>query len=116
MPEAAGHWLDEAALQAMSGGLEWLRAKVLQLFVQGAPGDLDRLRAALASGDCEAIAAASHRLLGTARTIGAGPLAARCSMLNRSAREGRSEGEALEPIEQAVAATIAAAEEQLGAA
>ncbi|NJD19604.1 MAG: response regulator, partial [Gemmatimonadetes bacterium] len=63
--------LDRAAALRCTGGDREILAMVLEVFTQEWPAQRDRLRGALASGDAQELAAAAHRLKGSAGTIAA---------------------------------------------
>ena len=62
---------------------------VVQLFLDTAPALLARLREAAARAQAAALASAAHELRGSARAVGAEPLADLAGDIEEAAREGR---------------------------
>lgn len=71
---------DDAERQLYSG--------LLTAFVEQAPAGLAAVEEALRSGDPAAVEESAHRLMGSAATLGAGPLAQLCRTLEAAARTG----------------------------
>jgi HPt (histidine-containing phosphotransfer) domain-containing protein len=70
------------------GGAERLVRRLVQSFLDRAPGRLQQLAEAVARGDAPAVATLSHSLQGSALNLGATALSGRCAVLDRAAREG----------------------------
>ncbi|MGQ9366651.1 ATP-binding protein [Azospirillum sp. ST 5-10] len=99
--------VDPTALRALCGGDAGLAAAMLDEFVAVGRGILDGLRAAVAAGDAAAVRSGAHNLKGSARTAGAGPLAAAARDLERAAAAGADAG-TLGALAAAVDAAFAA--------
>ncbi len=88
---------------------------VVQLFLDTAPALLARLREAATRGQTEALASAAHELRGSARAIGAEPLATLAGEIEAAAREARPlDAGALEALDAELARVRAAAAELTG--
>ena len=83
---------------------------VVQLFLDTTPALLARLREAAARGEAQGLAALAHELSGSARAVGAEPLAALAGVLEAAARDGRAaEPAVLDRLEAELARVQAAA-------
>ena len=84
--------LDPSRLDAVrslkSGGPDLVR-QVIRLFLQTAPGSLDRLRLAASSGNAREIGAAAHTLRGSSRELGADRIGQLCQQIETLARADR---------------------------
>jgi len=81
--------LDEAVVEGLrSLGPQFL-ARLVPVFVQGAPERLAAIRTAVLAGDAGALSAAAHALLGSAANMGGVRVAAVCRTLEESAVSGR---------------------------
>jgi two-component system, sensor histidine kinase and response regulator len=84
--------LDPSRLDAVrslkSGGADLVR-QVIHLFLQTAPGTLDRLRLAASSGNAREIGGAAHALRGSSRELGADRVGQLCQQIETLARTGR---------------------------
>lgn len=65
-----------------------LYAQLLTTFVEQSPTVLDTLEDGLRTGNAAAVEAGAHQLMGSAATLGAGPLAHLCQTLETAARTG----------------------------
>ena len=65
-----------------------LLARVIPIFLRELPGRFERLETALASRDCENFGRICHALKGSSLSVGADPLAERCSELQSNAEAG----------------------------
>ena len=63
-----------------------LYAQLLTAFVEQAPAALDAVEEGLRAGDAPAVEYGAHRLMGSAATLGAGPLAELCRTLEAAGR------------------------------
>jgi len=81
--------LDRAVLSRLLGNDDNLADLILQDFLKVNTPLLPSLSALANAGDCEGLAAVAHRLLGSARTVGAAPLAQALAALEGAAREER---------------------------
>gem|GEM_PF-4489200 len=109
--------IDHAMLDRVTGGIPWLRAKALTLFLKNLAPELERLDAALKQADAAQLGACSHSLTGAARTIGAAALSDATAALMERARDGIDEQtfRMVERIRGAAAMTRTAVEELLRA-
>lgn len=82
---------DEAQLAAITGGDTEFEREVLEEFMNSAPGDLQKLREAVAAGDAKATGAAAHAIKGASATIGAKGFAAIALQLEQSGKQARLE-------------------------
>jgi len=84
--------LDRAALEALAAVTPndpgSLVKKVIDLYLEHAPGLVDNIRQALDSGDCDAARSAAHSLKSSSANVGAVNLSAQCKDLEDAAREG----------------------------
>jgi len=87
-PEAV---FDTGRLDDIAGDDADFRRELLDEFLDVAADLLSRIEASVAVRDAAALAAASHSLKGSARTVGADAFGAACAELERLGREGRLE-------------------------
>lgn len=80
---------DEAQLAAITGGDTEFEREVLEEYLNSAPADLHKLRAAVASGDAKATGAAAHAIKGASATIGAKGFAAIALQLEQAGKQAR---------------------------
>jgi signal transduction histidine kinase/HPt (histidine-containing phosphotransfer) domain-containing protein/ActR/RegA family two-component response regulator len=78
--------LDRAVLSRLLGGDQDLADLMLEDFLKVNTPLVPTLAVLADAGDCEGLAAAAHRLLGSARTVGAAPLAQALAALEQAAR------------------------------
>lgn len=76
---------------ASSGDPDFLRVLV-DRFVDESAGQLDRLWAAAAAGDAEAVRSTAHALMGSSATMGAGAVAGASAAMEAAAADGRLPG------------------------
>jgi HPt (histidine-containing phosphotransfer) domain-containing protein len=86
-------WSADGALARLDGDRELLE-EVVALFVQGVPGALASLRAAVASGDPGQVAGAAHTLKGAVASVAAGGALAAARRVEDAARAGDVPGAA----------------------
>jgi two-component system sensor histidine kinase/response regulator len=89
---AMGTSIDGAALLADFGGNSALMADVIRVFLSDAPAQVETLRAAVAAGDAEAIAAAAHALKGSVGLFSRGAVYEAARTLEHTARAGELAG------------------------
>lgn len=77
----------EAALERLGGDLELL-SEAIESFIQTAPEMLERIRAAIASGDSKSLSLFAHSMKGVAATLEAHKLVAEARRLEVLGREG----------------------------
>ncbi|SOD91997.1 response regulator [Caenispirillum bisanense] len=111
MPAASDAVVDFAVLTSILGDDPALLTAMLHEFLAATRDALDLLRAALAQGDAKAVARAAHRLKGSARAAGAGPMARAAEALELAAERDDAARMtlALPPLLDAVAAVEALA-------
>ncbi len=80
---------DDAQLEAITGGDTDFEREVLEEYLQSAPGDLQRLRTAIAANDAKATGAAAHAIKGASATIGAKGFAAIALQLEQIGKQER---------------------------
>jgi len=80
--------LDRTEALARLGGDEAFLAEILALFLADAPGMLERIQAARASGDAAELERAAHALKGASATIAALEVPPVALEIERLAREG----------------------------
>ena len=78
---------DEAQLAAITGGDTEFEREVLEEYLNSAPADLQKLRAAVAAGDAKATGAAAHAIKGASATIGAKGFAAIALLLEQAGKQ-----------------------------
>jgi two-component system sensor histidine kinase EvgS len=83
-----GAALDAAVLEVLARGDARRRRAIVADFMQSTEADFDRLAAALDGADALAVEREAHRIKGSSRMVGAGPLAAAADRLEQSARDG----------------------------
>ena len=83
---------DDGQLEAITGGDTEFEREVLQEYLNSAPEDLRKIRAAIAAGDAKATGAASHGLKGASATIGAKGFAAIALELEQAGKKGEIAG------------------------
>jgi HPt (histidine-containing phosphotransfer) domain-containing protein len=88
-PEAV---FDTGRLDDIAGDDAEFRRQLLDEFLDVAADLLSRIEASAAARDGAALAAASHSLKGSARTVGADAFGTACAELERLGREGRLDG------------------------
>jgi HPt (histidine-containing phosphotransfer) domain-containing protein len=90
-PPPAADVLDATVLGELQvPGLEGLLAELIGLFSEEAPRNLDRMRAALCSGNAAELARVAHALKGSAATLGARTMVATCLELETGGHAGRT--------------------------
>ncbi len=80
--------IDPAALSEISGGSAAVEREVLDDFLAATRGDLDQLRAAMASGEVVRAGREAHKMKGAARLVGAIALSAAAAVIEAAARSG----------------------------
>jgi PAS domain S-box-containing protein len=91
--------LDREALDRAVSGKVALKRKVLGKYLDASRLQLSRIRDAAASGDYEGLSAAAHNLKGSSLTIGSPTVAEWCARIERTAREGSTDSEAIVGLE-----------------
>ncbi|MCS7310652.1 MAG: Hpt domain-containing protein [Armatimonadota bacterium] len=81
--------VDREFLSEMTGGDLEFERELLQEFLNTVPELVERIHAAIASGDSAALANAAHTLKGSARAVGARRLAEAALALEMTAKEQR---------------------------
>ncbi|MGP1677350.1 MAG: response regulator, partial [Burkholderiales bacterium] len=72
----------------LMGGDASLAETILRLFLDNAPGDMQKLRDAVASGDCAQLSKAAHYVKGAAANVYAGTIQAVASDIEQAGRSG----------------------------
>ncbi len=83
---------DDEDLRRRLGDDPELMADAMQMFLAGAPGRVEQMRAAAAGGDYESLRKLAHSLRGVALTISAPRLARLTTELEQQTREARPDG------------------------
>ena len=81
--------LDLAVLRSYSDGDVALENELLAQFLESSSADVAALRAALGSGELDAIGHAAHRVKGSSQMIGAEAQGAAADRIETAARDGR---------------------------
>jgi HPt (histidine-containing phosphotransfer) domain-containing protein len=95
--------IDLAQLSRQAGNDDRLARDVLRMFHEGAPGDLKKLKAATGVARREA----AHLILGSARAIGAGEVAAAASAIEAGSNDIKRLDAAIDAARAFIAAYLA---------
>ncbi len=91
--------VDEERFAELRRDGEDVAAALVEMFADGAPGEVAELRAAAAAGDDARVRFLAHKVKGTCRIVGAARAAALCRQLEA---EGAAGAEALDALAEAV--------------
>ena len=79
---------DHEQLDAITGGDKEFEREVLEEYLNSAPADLEKVRAAIAAGDAPVTGASAHALKGASATIGAKGFAAIALEIEQAGKRG----------------------------
>jgi HPt (histidine-containing phosphotransfer) domain-containing protein len=79
---------DDGQLEAITGGDTEFEREVLVEYLNSAPADVAKLKAAVSAGNAPAASAAAHSIKGASATIGAKGFAAIALELERAGKKG----------------------------
>ena len=83
---------DSAAFARQTGGDASLRTEIIQMFLEDCPVRIGEIRAAVVSGDAQALVSSAHALKGSAAYLSASIVRACAADLERMGRERNLEG------------------------